>query len=109
MITAREICSGWKTPGVFIYSAKDNFSPVQRRGFVRYLKNEGFVPEDVRVVASPDETPHLPRKVRAVWTVDPSWPYAQPEFNRYTRRLGWRLVLGLTIGWSALMWFVVCR
>ncbi len=68
--------------------------PTQRRTFIRYLKSEGFIPEETR---------------RVVWSFDPSWPYVETKFNRYTRRLGWRLLLGLTAGWMMLTWSTAFR
>ena len=82
------------TGEVQICVAKNGFMPLQRRTFLRYLKAEGFIPGEVQ---------------RVIWSFDPTWPYAETKFNRYTRRLGWRLLLGLTIGWMLLIWFTAFR
>lgn len=95
--------------GVRICAAKDCFTSAQRRTFVVYLKAEGFVPGDARLVVGNCDAEQVPLKGQILWIFDPTWPYADVKFNHYTRRLCGRLLLGPTIAWLLFMWMVAFR
>ena len=95
--------------GVLISAAKDNFGSARRRTFVRYLKSEGIVPEDVRLAADDGEPAQVPRKGEVLWVLKPSWPYGASKLNPYSYRLCARLLLGPAIAWLLYMWIMIFR
>jgi len=95
--------------GVLICAARNNFDSAQRRTFILYLKAEGFVPPQARLVAGDADAGQVPLPGEILWVVDPSWPYAEVRFNHYTRLLCARLLVGPTLVWLLFMWLVAFR
>ncbi len=84
---------------VFIRAARDNFSPREKRFFVRYLATEGYIPPRYRWFSECEETGYS----RLTWSIDGFREPPLAEVRRKAVRQVLRAILGAGLVWLALM------
>ena len=84
--------------GVRIRAAHANVSEARKRGFIRELAMEGFIPDHYQWFSDPCGGGYS-----VTWTVDCSWLVVSPAVIRGSRRFMARLFAGAAALWLAAM------